>query len=79
MELPQPPLPHLLSVRDLVHIDAAGEEVRLMPALPMMDDDTLLLSVAVEMDDDDDDDDDALPGVEERKTGRTPNVNATSL
>ena len=58
------PLPHLLSVRDLVHIDAAGEEVRLMPALPMMDDD---------------DDDDALPGVEERKTGRTPNVNATSL
>lgn len=56
------PLPHLLSVRDLVHIDAAGEEVPLMPALPMMDDD-----------------DDALPGVEERKTGRTPNVNATSL
>ena len=37
-----------------------------MPALPMMDDD-------------DDDDDDALPGVEERKAGRTPNVNATSL
>jgi hypothetical protein len=67
-------------VRDLVHIDAAGEEVCLMPELPMMDDDTLLLSVAaVAVMDDDDDDDDALPGVEERKTGRTPNVNATSL
>ena len=52
----------------LIHIDAAAGEVCMMPALPIIDDN-----------DDDDGNDDALPDAEERKTGRTPNVNAISL
>ena len=46
----------------------------MMPALPIIDDND-----DDDGNDDGNDDDDALPDVEERKTGRTPNVNAISL